>query len=221
MKEAHQQVQSPAHWERRITDNDLRFGAVSSECHLPWDSAPRFDEYQSYPQGSGYLLGWSRSERRTDTSAIQDHQNAWRRMVDALDGARALAAEVRERGRPKDAKALARLFRERFKDPAHPTRTRADLRQRFDRAILTLLFLLFLYNIAEILLLLFIAVLFSLYLSSITDLLQRHLRIPRPAGLLIALVIIALPENGRWMNRDKSEFTKNRVDEPAALFHNR
>lgn len=54
--------------------------------------------------------------------------------------------------------------------------------------IFTLLFLLFLYNIAEILLLLFIAVLFSLYLSSITDLLQRRFRIPRPAGLLIALV---------------------------------
>ena len=53
--------------------------------------------------------------------------------------------------------------------------------------IFTLLFLLFLYNIAEILLLLFIAVLFSLYLSSITDLLQRRFRIPRPAGLLIAL----------------------------------
>ena len=55
--------------------------------------------------------------------------------------------------------------------------------------IFTLLFLLFLYNIAEILLLLFIAVLFSLYLSSITDALQRRFRIPRPAGLLIALLV--------------------------------
>src|SRR5688500_14625794 len=53
--------------------------------------------------------------------------------------------------------------------------------------ILTLLFLLFVYNIAEILLLVFIAVLFSLYLSSITDALQRRFRIPRPGGLLIAL----------------------------------
>ena len=40
--------------------------------------------------------------------------------------------------------------------------------------IFALLFLLFLYNIAEILLLVFIAVLFSLYLSSITDALQRR-----------------------------------------------
>ncbi|HUF13509.1 MAG TPA: AI-2E family transporter [Longimicrobiales bacterium] len=58
--------------------------------------------------------------------------------------------------------------------------------------IFTLLFLLFMYRIAEILLLLFIAVLFSLYLSSITDALQRRFRIPRPAGLLIALSVTAL-----------------------------
>ena len=58
--------------------------------------------------------------------------------------------------------------------------------------IFALLFLLFLYNIAEILLLVFIAVLFSLYLSSITDALQRRFRIPRPAGLLIALAMTGL-----------------------------
>lgn len=58
--------------------------------------------------------------------------------------------------------------------------------------ILTLLFLLFVYKIAEILLLLFIAVLFSLYLSSITDALQRRFRIPRPAGLLIALAMTGI-----------------------------
>ena len=58
--------------------------------------------------------------------------------------------------------------------------------------IFTLLFLLFLYNIAEILLLLFIAVLFSLYLSSITDALQRRFRIPRPLGLVIALAVTGL-----------------------------
>ena len=58
--------------------------------------------------------------------------------------------------------------------------------------ILTLLFLLFVYKIAEILLLLFIAVLFSLYLSSITDALQRRFRIPRQVGLLIALAVTGL-----------------------------
>lgn len=66
--------------------------------------------------------------------------------------------------------------------------------------IFTLLFLLFLYNIAEILLLLFIAVLFSLYLSSITDALQRRFRVPRPAGLVIALLVTALAVAGiAWM----------------------
>jgi predicted PurR-regulated permease PerM len=59
-------------------------------------------------------------------------------------------------------------------------------------AVLTLLLLLFLYSIAEVLLLFFIAVLFSIYLSAITDALQRRLALPRAAGLLIAVVITIL-----------------------------
>ncbi len=55
--------------------------------------------------------------------------------------------------------------------------------------VFTVLLLLFLYNIAEILLLLFIAILFSIYLSAITDALQRRLHAPRVAGLLMALLL--------------------------------
>jgi predicted PurR-regulated permease PerM len=63
-------------------------------------------------------------------------------------------------------------------------------------AVLTLLLLLFLYSIAEVLLLFFIAVLFSIYLSAITDALQRRLALPRAAGLVIAVVITILGAAG-------------------------
>lgn len=59
-------------------------------------------------------------------------------------------------------------------------------------AISTVLLLLFIYSIAEILLLLFIAVLFSLYLGAITDTLQRWAGIPRPLGLLSAILLTLL-----------------------------
>lgn len=62
--------------------------------------------------------------------------------------------------------------------------------------VFTVLLLLFLYNIAEILLLLFIAILFSIYLSAIIDTLQRRLHVPRVAGLLMALLITAVAAAG-------------------------
>jgi predicted PurR-regulated permease PerM len=55
--------------------------------------------------------------------------------------------------------------------------------------IVLLLLLLFLYSIAEIVLLVFIAVLFSLYLGSITDVLQRRLAVPRRLGITLALIL--------------------------------
>ncbi len=55
-----------------------------------------------------------------------------------------------------------------------------------------LLLLLFLYSVAEILLLLFIAVLFSLYLGAITDILQRRLNSPRSVGLTAAIILTVL-----------------------------
>ena len=58
--------------------------------------------------------------------------------------------------------------------------------------VFTVLLLLFLYKIAEILLLLFIAILFSIYLSAITDGLQRRLGMPRVPGLLLALLLTFL-----------------------------
>jgi predicted PurR-regulated permease PerM len=56
-------------------------------------------------------------------------------------------------------------------------------------AIFAVLLLLFLHRVAEVLLLFFIAILFSIYLSAITDSLQRRLAMPRPAGLLIAVLL--------------------------------
>lgn len=55
--------------------------------------------------------------------------------------------------------------------------------------ILFLLLLLFIYSIAQILVLLFLAVLFSLYLGGITDSLQRRLAVPRQLGLTLAIVL--------------------------------
>ncbi len=54
--------------------------------------------------------------------------------------------------------------------------------------IFSLLLLFFLYSIAEVLLLFFIGVLFSLYLGGITDTLQRRLSVPRGLGLAIAVL---------------------------------
>ncbi len=56
-------------------------------------------------------------------------------------------------------------------------------------AIFALLLLLFVYSVAEILLLLFIAALFALYLGAITDFLQERSGLPRWMGLSVALLI--------------------------------
>lgn len=56
-------------------------------------------------------------------------------------------------------------------------------------SVVVVLLLLFLYRVAEVLFLLFVAVLFSLYLGAITDFLQRRLRLPRIVGLTVALLL--------------------------------
>ncbi|MGQ0813648.1 MAG: AI-2E family transporter [Gemmatimonadota bacterium] len=66
----------------------------------------------------------------------------------------------------------------------------------FIAAIFTLLLLYFMYSIAEVLLLFFIAILFGVYLSWITDSLQRRLDVPRWIGMIGALVITALAVTG-------------------------
>src|SRR5687767_11042677 len=55
--------------------------------------------------------------------------------------------------------------------------------------IFAALLLLFLHSIAEVLLLFFISVLFAIYLSAITDALQKRISVPRPIGLLVAVII--------------------------------
>lgn len=57
--------------------------------------------------------------------------------------------------------------------------------------IFLLLLLVFLFKVAEVLLLFFIAILFGVYLSWITEALQRNLGLPRWVGLLGALLITA------------------------------
>jgi predicted PurR-regulated permease PerM len=54
-------------------------------------------------------------------------------------------------------------------------------------AVVGLLFW-FAYSVADILFLLFIALLFSLYLGMISDFLQRRFGLPRPYGILAALL---------------------------------
>lgn len=62
--------------------------------------------------------------------------------------------------------------------------------------VFTLLLLLFLYSIAEVLLLLFIAILFGVFLSAITDSLQRRFSVPRGVGVLAAFIIFVLALTG-------------------------
>jgi predicted PurR-regulated permease PerM len=63
-------------------------------------------------------------------------------------------------------------------------------------AIFALLLLLFIYSVAEVLLLLFLAALFALYLGALTDQLEERLRIPRGAGILIALLFTGAVATG-------------------------
>jgi predicted PurR-regulated permease PerM len=63
-------------------------------------------------------------------------------------------------------------------------------------AVFTILLLWFVYSVAEILLLLFIAILFSLFLGAITESLQRRLGLPRPLGLLAAVLVTILAVTG-------------------------
>lgn len=58
------------------------------------------------------------------------------------------------------------------------------------------LLLLFIYGVAEILLLFFVAILFAIYLAWITEVFQRRLGAPRMVGLMAALLITALAVTG-------------------------
>lgn len=54
--------------------------------------------------------------------------------------------------------------------------------------IALLLLLAFIYSIADLLFLLFLAVLFATFLGTLTDWCQRRLRVPRPLGIVISLL---------------------------------
>jgi predicted PurR-regulated permease PerM len=59
-------------------------------------------------------------------------------------------------------------------------------------AVVLVLLLLFVYSVADLLILLFLAVLFSIYLGSVTDWFQRRLRLPRPAGIVVSVLATLL-----------------------------
>lgn len=59
-------------------------------------------------------------------------------------------------------------------------------------AVFAVLLLWFVYSVAEVLLLLFIAALFALYLGAVIDFLQERWAVPRVLGLLAALVVTAI-----------------------------
>ena len=62
--------------------------------------------------------------------------------------------------------------------------------------VFTVLLLLFVYSVAEVLFLFFIAALFSLYLRAITDFLEERLRVRRGVGIAIAMVFTLLALTG-------------------------
>lgn len=59
-------------------------------------------------------------------------------------------------------------------------------------AVFALLLLAFVYSVAGVLLLLFIAALFALYLGAIIDFMQERFRVPRVAGVLAALLLTGI-----------------------------
>jgi len=59
-----------------------------------------------------------------------------------------------------------------------------------------LLLLAFLYSIADLLFLLFLALLFSTFLGTLTDWCQRRLRVPRPLGIVISLLTTVVVVGG-------------------------
>lgn len=66
----------------------------------------------------------------------------------------------------------------------------------FIAILFTLLLLLFLYSVAEVLLLFFIGILFGVYLAWITEAIQRRTRLPRGLAMLGALALTGLAVTG-------------------------
>ena len=59
-------------------------------------------------------------------------------------------------------------------------------------AVVLVLLLLFVYSVADLLILLFLSLLFSIYLGTVTDWFQRRLRLPRPVGIVVSVVATLL-----------------------------
>ena len=75
--------------------------------------------------------------------------------------------------------------------PRHPSETRSPYSVLI-ATIFAILLLLFVHSVAEVLLMVFVAALFSLYLGGIADFLQARVNMPRGLGLGIALLLTVL-----------------------------
>lgn len=62
--------------------------------------------------------------------------------------------------------------------------------------VFTILLLLFVHSVADVLLMVFVAALFSLYLGGIADFLQARVNMPRGVGLALALIVTAILVGG-------------------------
>ena len=79
--------------------------------------------------------------------------------------------------------------------PAEASSERSPVRWLVGGAALLLL-LLFLYSVRDLLLLLFLAVLFSVFLGAQTDWFQRRMALPRPVGILLSVLTTLLVLGG-------------------------
>lgn len=75
--------------------------------------------------------------------------------------------------------------------PRHPNDTRSPYSVLI-ATIFAVLLLLFVYSVADVLLMVFVAALFSLYLGGIADFLQARTNMPRGLGLAIAMLLTIL-----------------------------
>jgi predicted PurR-regulated permease PerM len=75
--------------------------------------------------------------------------------------------------------------------PRHPADTRSPYSVLI-ATIFAILLLLFVHSVADVLLMVFVAALFSLYLGGIADFLQARVNMPRGVGLAVALLLTVL-----------------------------
>lgn len=99
------------------TDNHVRFATVPGGVTLGLLGSDLLDTAESYPQGSGYLLGWNHTSKTSvATKSILRQIRTWAGLVEPLGSAEVLPDRLRHR----------------FDSGGDPARSRAALRERYD-----------------------------------------------------------------------------------------